>query len=775
MGRFVWAVPVVFLAGLISSCSHSQSVTTTSSSPVPAAIALSPTPSASLETGKTLSFTATPKDSSASTITETVAYQSSNPAVLTVSTSGVACAGSWDNLTAPQVCTPGPPGVAQVTAAVEGVSSPPTIVYVHQHIDNIALVAAPNQAPPTGNCISSGQSFNYQANASSQGLDISSSVGPLLWASTNVSVVTLTAPTEAAPVTGLLVNQATAKANVPGQTMIYVSVDGVTSVPLQFTTCPVESITLEIDGAPPSPFTVPVGTAETITPIIHDTLGNLISGGTFLTWITSNLSSVSVNAGAVGTPQRGGATVIASCTPPICNVGITPTLPIYPENPAQFVVGPSAASTTTTTASTAWVSTTGCKGSDGCVSEIGSVVLSATAATAPSVTTPVALPGTPNSMLMDRQGLRVFLGTDSGALGTKGLMVFTVSGGTVAQFVSTPGKALAVAPDGSKVIVSDTVDNPNQVFIFDTASDASVAYPITGAVAADFSADSLKAYILSQNIPPAPAAPVYRLYVYSKVDAMQPPIPLSAPASAVAFSSQGAFAYIAGEQASTVTVRKTCDNTVANSYPTVAAPAPVPQVIAVPQTPIFMSPVPRMGVLALDPAGLDLITAAAMDPLDLDVSNNGNFAQSTTGSELRGCAPPSSPVPSGLPAVANSNTSFNFGQGNLTPTQLLVSADGLKAYVLTQNSGRILVFDIQQQTISGMQLVNNAAALHAALSSDGGTLYVGASDASIHLLDTLTGNDTAQLSFPADTNTLQTGLCSNVNFTCQPDLIVTKP
>jgi WD40 repeat protein len=762
MGRFASVVPVILLAGLISGCSHSQSVTTTTTIRVPANISLTPTPSASLELGKTLTFTGTPKDATGTAINETLSYVSSNPAVLTITTGGLACAGSWDSLTSPQLCTPGAAGVAQVTATVAGVSSPPTMVYVHQHIDNITLKAAGNQPPPVSSvCFSNGQTYNYQAVASSQGTDITSSVGPLSWASTNTSVVTLTAATPTAPVNGLLPGQAMAKANVPGVTQIYTSVGGVTGVPLTFETCPVLSIALKINGDTPGPLNVAVGNTATITPVIHDILGNLISGP-FLTWTSSNPSSVAVAAGAVTTPARGGASVIASCTPPSCNIGMLPSTPIYPEGEVQFVVGPASGSTASATASTVWVSTKGCKGSDGCVSEIVSINLSGTTTTAPTVGTPVSLPATPNSMLIDRQGAKIFLGTDSGELGTKGLMVFAVSG-TVNQYVSTPGKVLAVSPDGGKVIVSDTVDSPNQVFVFDTTTNTSVAYPITGATAADFSPDSLKAYIVAGST----------LYVYSKLDALQK-ISLTATPTAVTFFPQGAFAYVAGEQANTITVRKTCDNTIANDFPSAT-----PQVIPVPANPAFFKAVgstfqvpsgpilANFTLLAVDPPGIDLITAHPMFPQDTAQTPPQMVpASSTTGSELAGCAPPSTQFPSGLPAIHNdvSVSSFSFGLGNFVATQLIVSSDGSTAYLLTQNSGRILVFDIHQRITSSMQLVNNAVALQAALSPDGGTLYVGASDGTVHLLETLTGNDIQQLSFPQNSSTLQSGLCSNVTF-----------
>ena len=155
MGRFgsvLCSVLILLLASLLSGCGHSQSVVTNQPQPVPATLALSPNPTASLEQGHILTFTGTALDTASTTITETITYQSSNPSILTVSTTGLACAGSWDSLTSPQVCTPGPAGTAQVTATAEGVSSPPTTVYVHQHIDNVQITPVAGQLPPTDSC-----------------------------------------------------------------------------------------------------------------------------------------------------------------------------------------------------------------------------------------------------------------------------------------------------------------------------------------------------------------------------------------------------------------------------------------------------------------------------------------------------------------------------------------------------------------------------------------------------------------------------------------------
>ncbi len=144
------------------------------------------------------------------------------------------------------------------------------------------------------------------------------------------------------------------------------------------------------------------------------------------------------------------------------------------------------------------------------------------------------------------------------------------SSNTVEQFAGLPGKVLAVSPDGSKVIISDTspADGPNHVFVFDTATNTSPTFQITGATAAAFSPDSLKAYIVAGST----------LYVYSKLDGLRT-IALAAPANDVSFLSEGAFAYVAGGAASALSVWRTCDNGRADT-------------VAVPAVPTFITTLP---------------------------------------------------------------------------------------------------------------------------------------------------------------------------------------
>ena len=218
---------VMAACAFVLSCSKGVS-TQVVTNPVPARVSLSPAPNASLEVGKTLGFVAFAANSLGNNVTETFTYQSTNPSALTVSNNGVACAGSWDSLAAPTVCTPGSTGTAQITAVANGVSSPPVTVYVHQHVTRVVIQAVPGQPPTLStSCLSKGaplgpekvlyQAFAYAGTAGTT--DITSSVGQFVWTAATVSgqgfagaPVILSAPT------GTPINERLATAGNPGST-----------------------------------------------------------------------------------------------------------------------------------------------------------------------------------------------------------------------------------------------------------------------------------------------------------------------------------------------------------------------------------------------------------------------------------------------------------------------------------------------------------------------------------------------------------------------------
>jgi hypothetical protein len=729
MGRFGAVVPAVLapltfiVLASFAGCSSSNPVKT-AVYPVPASISINPSPYASLELGTYQPFSATPQNSSKGTITEPITFVSSNPGVVTVAANGLACAGSWDSLVSPQVCTPGSTGVSEVRAVAMGVSSPATTVYVHQHVDKVVISNLPTVPPsPTTPCLSIGQTLEYQASAFSHGVDVTSTVGVFTWQALTQNVANLSTTA-----TGLLQGQVQVTAKVPGVTPIFATIGNTNSLPVNFTTCGVQSITLAVTGATAS--------STTITPTVIDTLGNIIAttaAGVPLTWSSSESASATVGSTGIAsvTAGGGGASIIASCTPPSCNIGFLPTRPIYPENVIQVIANNSGTQSQT---ATVYATSTACGNIETCLSTI--VPLTIPANTFGSF---ISLPATPNSFVFDHQGSKAYLGTDSGRLGTQGLMVLDASSNTVTEFTSTPGKVLTVSPNGLNVIVSDTTDIPNQVFIFNTATNTSTPLYISGATAADFSPDSLKAYILAGST----------LYVYSALDAMQT-IPLTAPAKAVSFLSEGAFAYIAGGDLSGIAVRRTCDDADVTdpSKPSITAPS-------------LIKTLPGQGVLVtggVPPDTKNTFHVIALDPPDIDLISVNTTPQ--------GCVPTVSDGPI---------TSFNLGHGNFTPNQMILSQDGSVAYVVSPDLNSIIVFNIRGQTASPIGLIGEAVALQAALTPDGSFLYVGANDGTIHALQIATLRDLQQVEFLEGQSLCQDNAGQPFAITCNADLIVVKP
>lgn len=707
--------------GALTGCSSS---TETTNFPTPADITVTPASSISIDIGAIQTFTASAHDASnpPRVLVVPIAFQSSNTAVVTIASNGLACAGTWDSLTSPQICTPGSAGVAQITAISQGVTSPPTIVYVHQHVDNVTLEPITQPAP---SCVSKGNTLDYQGRAFSHGTDITTSVGLFTWQTLNGLVATVSNSDVSLPQ-----NQAVVTAGTPGTTQIFATVAGVNSVPMQFLTCPVESISLELKNSGSTSFTVTQGTTEEIIPTVVDSMGVTItsvpltvcsSRPTAAIVGSTNCATNDTDLLSVTTPAAGGASITASCTPPVCNIGLDPskgpvaTGAIYPTSAISAVVTPTSGSTPT---GTVYVSSTACPITPTC-SATGFVPITFSTYT---VGLPVGLPANPNSMLFGPQGTNFFLGTDLGLQGTRGLTKVDVSGTTptVSVFGNNTGKVLAISPTGAKVILSDTVQTPNQVFIFDTSINSSVSFQIDGATAAAFSPDGLKAFIIAGT----------KLYVYSLVSALQT-LDLGFTGNSVAFLSEGAFAYIAGP--STVAVRRTCDN------------APAGADVTTTGTPTLIESLPDGSqMVALNPPNIDLI---AVD----------------TGAGPTGCTP----------TVGNTVISFNLGQGSFTAKQMFLSPDGSKAYIIAPGLPSVPVFNISNKLSTSIPLAGNVTVLAGALTGDGRLLFVTTSDGSVHALDTLTSSDVQQITFPP-TSFLCVG-SDGTPLSCPPDLIVVKP
>ena len=809
-----WRLAVTVLS-LWSICGCGKS--TKPGGPIaPGRISLIPGTNISLVLGGTLGFTASVQSGSGSTINTPVTFSSNNTSILTLSPNGVACAGHWD--VAFTTCTPGGTGPVQVTASALGVASIPTYVFVHAPIDSITVIGilidgVPVQEP----CLSQTQSMTVEAHAFSQGTDITSSVGPFTFSATNPSVVNLIPIVDTAY--NFPTNQATAKALFPGMTQIYASASGVssstfqqpqyqnslgtTSPPLDFfETCPIQNIQLEV-GANGSQqtnqtsFVASKGTAENVTAVLTDIMGNsslpntngaIVLSKIPLTWTASqpavlSASSSCLQSCAVSTPSTGSGTVSASCSPPTCNLGF-PMVPASLASPAaitsctnffhtvfpqliscqQAIPAPVYAETAISgliTGATSTVSvlaaTTGCAHEPPATCSASAYNLStAKAATGPENPLPVP----PNSLLFDLAGDRVYMGSDFGAQ-LVNPSNFSTNNNPFTPLGTVTGKVLAASNNGTIAVFSDTLHTPNQVYIVNTGnanSPSTTAENISSAGLAAFSPDNLKTFIVGGTSGTS-------LYVYSSLLALQGPISLTGPAKAIAFSPNGAFAFVAEcapggikpcastTGSANLTAFATCYNPIAagsNQIPAGTLPLPA--------NPLFMRVLPNahidgsdsygntipdgIHVFVLDGTGFDIITAT-ISP-----------------------AQPGTLCPQALTFISNDPLRavqrVELGQGSLQPVNFFASADGSQLYIADAGTASILVYDFTTRALTGIELVGNATPIctpgaspgsclpnTADMSVDAGTIVVAGSDGMLHQISTaFGGNDQVQLSFP---------------------------
>ncbi len=439
-----------------------------------------------------------------------------------------------------------------------------------------------------------------------------------------------------------------------------------------FETCPIANIALEVGsaGSTQTSFVSAKGTPETAVATVIDVMGNSslpnTNGGIVLskiplTWSSSQPGVVGASAGclqscAITTSLPGAGSVTASCSPPTCNIGfpIVPAslssaaaiasctqffhaqypqftscqelipVPVYASpvfvtptgNIPLTGYGAISAVVTGTTAPTGVLATsTGCSSypPSTCTTSIYSLATSK-ASTGSGNYAPAA----PNSLLFDLAGDKAFQGSDFGAV-----LINPANFGTAnSPFTglgTVTGKVLATSNNGTVAVFSDTVHTPNQVYVVNAANTSSLsasALNIANAVAAAFSPDGLKAFILGNG--------GSSLYVYSSLQALQGPFALAGPANAntLALSSNGAFAFVAEAAANggsaNVTAFSTCNNQV-------SAPS-----VPLPGNPLFMKVLPGVHieghdsygftipdgnhVFVLDATGFDILTATITAP-----------------------------------------------------------------------------------------------------------------------------------------------------------------
>jgi len=797
----------------------------------PAKVNLLPSANSSVNLGDTFAFTATAQTASGTNLTTSFTFVSSDTAILNVAPNGFACAGHWDTgfttctpgatgvvqVTALALGQSSVPTFVFVHPAIDLV----TVIGIL--LDNVPVqepclsqsqsMALEAHAFSQGSDITSSVGpFTWTAQNPSV-VNLAPIVNTAFNFATNQESATAVTP----GMTQIYASASGVSSSSFQQPQYQNS--GATSPVLDFfETCPIQTINLEVGAAgsqvtSQTTFVAAKGSSQTATAILTDVMGksslpnsnnDIVLSKIPLTWTSSQpavLSAASscLQSCTITTPLPGAGSVTASCSPPGCNIGypLVPTtlstpaaiaactqfflkqsgipstfscqqlvpVPVY-ASPLQLAPGSLASGNgaisglvTGATSSTGFLATsTGCAHTTPvtCTTSIYSAT-TATASTGPEN----PLTSSPNSLMFDPLGARAYMGSDFGAVQINP----TNFGTTNSPFTSlgtVTGKVLAVSNNGNAAVFSDTIHTPNQAYVVNAGSSASLsasALNISNAVAAAFSPDQLKTLIFGNG--------GGSLYVFSPLQALQPPITLSGPANAntVAFSPSGAFAFVAEASANgnpaNLTTFATCDNSIAGTVP-------------LPGNPLFMKVLPGLQLEGGDSFGNTIPDGTHVFVLD---STGFDILTSTISPPAPGAS-----CPQILKFVSNDPMRMaqriELGQGTIQPINFFVSADVSQIYVVAAGHASILVYDFGLGAVtSGIELVGNAAPVGADMSADAGTILVGSSDGMLHQVSTgIGGNDRVQLPFPDLPNFLNP-FCTATPTPgpCALSLVVAKP
>lgn len=590
-----------------------------------------------------------------------------------------------------------------------------------------------------------------------------------------------------------------------------------------FETCPIQSIALELGqvGSQQTSFVTSKGSssAETAFATVTDVFGNSslpnTEGGTVLTkipltWSASQPQVIGAGTGctlscSLSLPSPGAGAVTASCSPPTCNVGF-PEIPAalspaqttacglyihsqFPQIPSgscqQFIPAPvyaqplpnpnpinelaaiSGVVNGTPTATTVLTSSVGCATDSPANCFVGLYSF----ATAKTSSGPATLqPVPPNSLKYDLAGDKVYMGSNFGAQVINPNNLGTANNPFTALGTIT-GKVIAVSPNGNLAVFSDTFHTPNQVYIVNATSPTApsiTALNISSASVAAFSPDNLKAFISGLDANGNP-----NVFVYSALQALQTtcwsagagacaPMPANTTVNSIAFSTNGAYAYVVEPSLNgggpAVTVFNTCNNQIAQDK------LGTTQTIPLSATPVSFKAMPDgLHFLALENNGVIDEIAAQITPIASLIEPAGSICPANVTHQLL------SPI--------------NLGQGSIHPIDFFASADGSLLYILASDRAEVLVYNFTVGTVTNaiplQATKNNPVVTPVAvdMTADAGTIVIAGSDGQVHEITTsVGGNDAFQVQFP-DLNNYLNPFCTTTpaQGVCTLDTVLVKP
>jgi hypothetical protein len=118
--------------------------------------------------------------------------------------------------------------------------------------------------------------------------------------------------------------------------------------------------------------------------------------------------------------------------------------------------------------------------------------------------------------------------------------------------------------------------------------------------------------------------------------------------------------------------------------------------------------------------------AVVADSPSIDVVNTGTIGP--------GCPP----------APQSTVNSYNLGGGSFNARQFLFATDSSKVWMISDLTS-VIGFNLSTLTPTSIALANGAQAYSGGITVDGSTIYIGASDNNVHVLNTGSASDTAQI------------------------------
>jgi hypothetical protein len=295
--------------------------------------------------------------------------------------------------------------------------------------------------------------------------------------------------------------------------------------------------------------------------------------------------------------------------------------------------------------------------------------------------TAITLPYTPNSIVADPAGKKVYLGSSTA------LMQVDVATGTVTN-LSVVGNVLAVSPDSNYAVVSNSA---GAVYVVNVTTATTTFQQTAVSPSAAFTADSKTSWFFN---PPA---------MQAFADSLSAPFiqfPLDYVPNAVAFNGTSSLAYVTSSSSHEVDVRSTCDRSRL-------------QILSA-NDPTLVATIPNgSGVVVADSPNIDVITSTS--------------------------------ITGGCPTTAiNSIANFNLGAGSFNATQLFLSSDSSHAWLITDHA-QLLGLNLSASTPIAIPFANGATPLSGGIRMDGQQIYIGASDGTVHRVDVASLTDAQQI------------------------------